>query len=182
MRKTLIMLAAMGLMAVSSAAQNAPKATVDKKAVQQSQRLDPARLEAARKLLKVTNSDKLPEQLVQMMMAQIARTFIRSNPGKKTDIVQILRGVVKEQTTPETMNRLREELARIHAREFTTDEMKKIIAFFETPEGKKFVQKMPRIMALSQRAGMMWSREVGRKIIQETRKKAEAAGIIPGKK
>ena len=186
MRKPLTIMAALALVAAPVMAKDAPKATAGKEAARapvtsaQPQKLDAARLEAARKLLQVTGSDKLAEQMVHMMVPQIANFLIRAKPEKKDEIVKILKGVIKEQTKPETMNRLRETLARIYAQEFTTEEMKKIIAFFETPEGRKFVQKMPSIMAKSQRAGMIWSREVGGKIIEQTRKQAKAKGIDLG--
>ncbi len=182
MRKIVMTMAALALLLGPAAGKEAPKAPGGNSAAQATQQIDPERLETARKLLKVTGSDKLAEQMVHAMVPQIAGFLIRAKPEKKDEIVKILKEVVKKQTTPEVMNRLREQLARIYAQEFTTGEMKKIIAFFETPVGKKFVQKMPVIMARSQRAGMMWSREVGGRIIEQTRKQAKAKGIDLGGK
>ena len=181
MRKIGLLAAASILMVTPAIAGDAPAPAANGKAAQ-TQKLDPTQLVAARKLLEVTGSDRLAEQMVHMMVPQIANLFIRSRPEKKDEIVKILRQAIQDQTKPETMNRLKEALARIYAREFTTGEMKKIIAFFETPEGKKFVQKMPAIMAKSQRAGIAWSREVGGKIIDQTRKQAKAKGIDLGGK
>ena len=181
MRKMVMMMAALALTVVPAVGKEAPKAPAGKAAVQAEQ-IDPVRLETARKLLKVTGADKLAEQMLHAMVPQIAGFLIRAKPEKKDEIVKILRQAIKDQTKPEVMNRLREQLARIYAQEFTTEEMKKIIAFFETPVGKKFVQKMPVIMARSQRAGMIWSREVGGKIIAQTRKQAKAQGIDLGGK
>ena len=179
MRKIGLLAAALTLMITPAMAGDAPAPAVNGKAAQ-AQKIDPARLAAARKLLEVTGSDKLAEQMVHMMVPQIANLLIRAKPEKKDEIVKILRQAIQDQTKPETLNRLRDELARIYAQEFTTGEMKKIIAFFETPEGRKFVQKMPAIMAKSQRAGIAWSREVGGKIIDQARKHAKAQGIDLG--
>ena len=183
MRKLLTTMTVLAVLAAPAMAQKAPAAANSgQKAQEQAQKIDPERLKAARRLLQVTGSDKLAEQMVRMMVPQIANFLVRAKPEKKDEIVKILNEVVKEQTKPEVMNQLREELARIYAREFTTEEMKKIIAFFETPEGRKFVQRMPVIMAKSQQAGMAWSRKVGNRIVEETRKRAKAKGIDLGGK
>lgn len=42
-------------------------------------------------------------------------------------------------------NAIRQDLARIYAREYTPQELKELVAFFESPTGKKFVQATPTL-------------------------------------
>jgi hypothetical protein len=53
----------------------------------------------------------------------------------------------------------------IYDRHFSHEEIKDIIKFYETPTGKKMVEKLPLITQESMNAGQQWGMEIG-EIIQ----------------
>ncbi len=141
------------------------------------EKIDPARLEAARKLIRTTTSDRLIDQILKMAISQVGMVMVRMKPEKKKELLEILDRVGKEMSTPERKKDLMDRIAHIYARHFTTDEMNRLIAFYETPVGRKFIRKMPEIMMESQKAGMEWGRSVAQELFKRAKEEAKKKGI-----
>jgi hypothetical protein len=69
-----------------------------------------------------------------------------------------------------------EMLAPIYERHFTDQELTELIAFYETPLGKKMVSTFPQVVAESQAAGGRYGEEIAQKVI----KRMQAEGTFPG--
>lgn len=54
---------------------------------------------------------------------------------------------------------MKEEMVKLYVTEFTESELKELVAFYQTPVGKKAIQKMPALMAKGA--------EIGQKKVQE---------------
>jgi len=52
----------------------------------------------------------------------------------------------------------------IYSRHFTHEEILDIIAFYETPTGRKMTEKLPLITQESMMAGQQWGMEIGERI------------------
>jgi len=71
-----------------------------------------------------------------------------------------------------------ELLIPIYERHFSNDELTQLIAFYETPLGKKMVATLPQIVAESAAAGGKYGEDVALKVIKRMR----AAGTFPDEK
>ena len=60
--------------------------------------------------------------------------------------------------------------APIYAKHFSVKEMKEMIAFYNSPTGKKLVSKLPVITQESMVLGSQWGQQIARKIIDELKK------------
>jgi hypothetical protein len=69
------------------------------------------------------------------------------------------------------MDDLYEKVAVIYDKHFTEDDLKAIIAFYESPIGKKMVKETPEIIRESMDVGRIWGEEIGRKIGEKLEKK-----------
>ena len=182
MKKSAIALALTTLLAVSATpvlAGNDKSAGAGNtvQARQQEEKVDPARLEAARKLIHVTTSDHLVDQVLSMAINQVGMVLVRRKPEKEKELTEILHRVANEMKTSPRRQELLDKIAHIYARQFTADEMNRLIAFFQTPTGQKFIRKMPEIVAESQKAAMQWGQQVARDMFMRAREEARKKGI-----
>lgn len=108
-----------------------------------------ARAQAAAELLNVMGYQQEADKGVEQIVGQ----FTAMQPvGSDTAFVTALRNFMEENFTWE---RLKPEYVRIYADLFTTEELRQMIAFYQTPTGQKLVQLRPEItersMQLAQR-------------------------------
>lgn len=68
-----------------------------------------------------------------------------------------------EENIAEIMNSTRE----IYKKHFTPADIKGLIAFYESPVGKKFTEKQTPIMTESMAVGEAWGRKLGEKVAQK---------------
>ena len=116
-----------------------------------------------RRLLVLTGSDKLAEQIMDQMMATL------DEDGSDKGFWDGFRAEIDT-----------EELIRmtipIYDKHLTHDEIKGLIAFYQTPLGAKLIEKLPAIAQDSMLVGMKWGEEVAERAmakLEERRKKEE---------
>ncbi|WP_026631531.1 DUF2059 domain-containing protein [Dyadobacter alkalitolerans] len=71
-----------------------------------------------------------------------------------------------------SLDDLVEMLEPVYVKSLTQDDLQQLIAFYETPVGKKYASKTPIIMQESMQVGQQW----GRKIAMEFQEKLKAKG------
>jgi hypothetical protein len=120
-RSGAMLVALLGLVAVVQA-QQAPSA---------------AQLKLAQQVVEMQGSQRSFEGAVPTIFTQIYNQYVSQNPDLDKDISATLRALLPE------FDKRKEEitgiLARIYAEKFTEAELKDIVAFYESPTGKKFV-------------------------------------------
>ena len=110
------------------------------------------------KLLRVSGSDKLAEQIMDAMIPQFQ---------------QLVPGI------PDTFwTRFREKLniddllyacIPVYDKYYTQDEIKELIAFYESPLGQKMVEVTPLLTQETMAIGRSWGEKLGRDIVNELR-------------
>ena len=68
-----------------------------------------------------------------------------------------------------------ELLIPIYDKHFSNEELEGLIAFYETPLGKKLISKLPQIMTESAAAGEKYGQQIANKVIQ----RMQAEGTFP---
>ncbi len=119
-----------------------------------------------KKLMEITGSKKMSQQVITQMIA-----------GMKKQLPQVpvafWDSFVAEYDPDVVMN----ELIPVYAKYYTNAEIEQIIAFYETPLGKKITQVMPQVMQESMQIGQKY----GVQMAQAALKKLQAAGYLPKK-
>jgi hypothetical protein len=105
--------------------------------------VEPAKAENIRRLLEISGSHNLGHQMIEQMMA----TLKRSMPGDKPDAVRdkIFKIYEEEMQKAFTAERVNAAIIPIYDKYLTADELIALIAFYETPLGKKVVGVLPQI-------------------------------------
>ena len=106
-----------------------------------------------RKLLVMTGSADLGIQMMDYILASYTELL----PEIPLVFFEEIRQVVSAES-------LIDIIVPIYDRHFTHEEIKDVIAFYNTPTGQKFIFSMPSITSESMAAGEAWGAELGRKI------------------
>jgi hypothetical protein len=113
-----------------------------------------SRRAAAEELLSLTKVDQMIKPLFTQMQAMMEQQFAQM--GVPEDLQPILKRhqerlfVVLEETLDlQTMKR---DFVSIYVDTFTEDELKGVVAFYKTPVGQAFLDKMPLLMSRSMQA------------------------------
>jgi hypothetical protein len=113
---------------------------------------DSAKIASIKTLLEVTGSGKLGVQAVQNMIASYKQN-LPSVPE------EFWNEFMKEVNT----DVLTSMVIPIYDKYYSLEELNAIIAFYQTPIGKKVISTLPQIMQESMQAGQSWGKEVGEK-------------------
>jgi uncharacterized protein len=70
-------------------------------------------------------------------------------------------------------DRLVSMIVPIYDKHFTEEDIKAMIAFYESPVGKKMIEKLPLIMQESMVAGQQWAEEIGQKVQEKQQSKKD---------
>ena len=129
-----------------------------------------AKMQDIRKLMNLTGGGDIGKQVIEQML----ETFKQSNP----DIPASFWDEFMKEVDP---NQLIELNVPIYDKHLSHEDIKGIIAFYESPVGKKFIQALPQIVQESYAAGQQWGYSVGTKLREKLEekgylKKEEAAG------
>jgi hypothetical protein len=105
---------------------------------------DKSQHKAAEELLRATNVEKSMTTVMDQMLA----VLIQQNPqlGPYHDVIK------RFMSKYLSLESLQEELITIYTEEFTEEELEQLTAFYQTPVGKKAIEKLPQLTA---RAGQL---------------------------
>jgi hypothetical protein len=107
--------------------------------------IDPAALQLARQLMEAMHVSSTTDQMVRQMMQAMGTGLNAANPGKGKEVQELLSQIL----LPE-MTKIKPELidaaANIYAANFSTDELKQILAYYQSDIGQKVVNRLPTIL------------------------------------
>ena len=109
---------------------------------------DPVKVELARKVIKATQFDKVFDQMGAQMQQMAAQSLNLSDPNQTPAQKEAAMKFMGEVTTlsMSSAKALMEDVDLIYADVYSEAELKAMLAFFESPEGKSMQEKQPQIM------------------------------------
>ena len=115
--------------------------------------------ENIRKLLVLTGSGEIGAQVMERMIDNFKVTI--------PDVPASFWDEFKTEVNPNTLIDL---IVPIYANHLSNEEIDALIAFYETPAGKKFTAALPEISQESMLAGEAWGRQIAEKVIKKLKK------------
>lgn len=116
--------------------------------------------EDIRELLELTGSSKLGIQV----MSQMIGSFQNIYPDVPQEFWEEFMKEIKEDDLTNLM-------IPIYEKYYTNEEIKGLIAFYETPLGQKTVKVLPQLTQDSMTAGQQWGAELGERVVQKLQEK-----------
>jgi len=115
---------------------------------------------AIRRLLDITGTPKLGLQIARRIISQMKR----AHPN------------VPEEFWAEFENEMNKDafiemIIPVYEKHFTLEDIEKLIEFYQTDVGQKYVEKLPKLTSESMQAGRQWGRRLGQKVVDKLRAK-----------
>jgi uncharacterized protein len=119
-----------------------------------------------RRLMSVTGAAGLGVATMSNMETSMRPLLEKSMPpGEyRARLIELFFQKFHAEATQESLTNL---VIPIYDRHFSDDEIKGLIAFYETPLGKKSISVLPQVVSEAQQAGGAWGSELGRRCMQE---------------
>jgi hypothetical protein len=147
-----------------AAAQSPPPATT------------PDTLAAARELVAASRAADQLKTLLPLIMQQLKPAIVQNRAEIARDYEAVMPTLVERMTA--RSEAFADGIAEIYSRTFTVDELRQVTAFYRSPIGQKFLEKMPVIaqesMAMGQRFGQEIAVEMRERMIEELRKRGHS--------
>jgi uncharacterized protein len=152
---------AAALFGFASAAYTQPKPTA-------------AALTEAHKLIVVTGTTNLFNPLVAGVIEQAKLLFLQQDPSLAQDLNEV---ALKLRTDlAPRLAELSDEVAKFYAADFSEQELKDILAFYQTPAGKKLLERQPQIVDHSMKFAQEWANKLSDEVIAKMRDEMKKKG------
>lgn len=128
-------------------------------------------IQLGREVVEASGAAKTFDQVIPVFIEQAKSSILGSNPDLSKDLTTVGEAIKPDfqKRTSELMN----NLGAAYAQNFSMDELKKMRDFYRSPEGKKMVEFLPKVMEASYVQTQEWSQVMSRDIM--LRFKAEFA-------
>src|SRR6187401_3629030 len=128
----------------------------------------PAKLEKAaniERLLKLTGADKLQSQMLDQAIGMLKPLFEATGQanGASVKMTQRFSAIMTEELRKAELSRIAPEL---YDKYFSNEEIKGLIAFYESPLGQKTVQVLPALSSESMSRGQKLGEQAGERAFQ----------------
>jgi hypothetical protein len=141
--------------------------------------LTPQKRDDIKKLFAVTGGTKMGAQFAGMITQQLARGLKAVKPGTPDKAFQAvnqdLTALFSERMTQPSG--LIDQVVPVYDRNFTHAEIKELLAFYETPIGRKVVETLPKVIAESMQIGQAWGQSLGPEIDARVKAALKREGV-----
>ncbi len=129
--------------------------------------IDPARIEAAQKLIDATNGAKVFDTMITLIMRQMSTAFSRNNPGKSAEVARIFNSLTIKAIARK--GEIIKQVSAVYAKRFTAAELTALADFYKSGVGAKFISQQQHILRESMQIGQRWGMQLGREVAHEAR-------------
>ena len=119
--------------------------------------IDPAFERDINKLMEITGAQRLGEQMLALVTQQISQAIRQQNPNAPPRMLELAAEVTKGFFTRE-LPALMPRIAATYAKVLTPEDVRGMIAFYETPLGRRMIEVMPQLQQSGAQAGQEWAK------------------------
>jgi uncharacterized protein len=132
-----------------------------------------------RRLLDISSQSRMTNDLVKAYMDSMARNLKQSRYDIPERFFEVLQNEVTAIVDEEMhmAGGLTDQLAPIYAKYFLHEEVKALIAFYESPLGQKVLATMPDVLRESRTLSEQWFRTIAPSIRGRVQARLKAEGI-----
>ncbi len=138
--------------------------------------ISPAKRAAIIQLMETTGSKNIGLQMGNAMIQNLVTAMKTGNP----DLPDRAVAIVTEETrklVEQRIDGLLKTIVPIYDQYFTADEINELLAFYQTPIGKKTISVLPRLTQASMLAGQKWGQELVPELVKTLQDRFKAEGI-----
>lgn len=134
-----------------------------------------------RRLLEATGATRIGTVMTQSVVRQMGDAFRQSRPDLPASLIDSMSQDVGK-IFGEAMNvkgGLVDRMVPLYHRQFTHEEIKGMLVFYESPLGKKVAQALPVLTQESVELGQEWGESLGPQIEKAIAMRMKRAGLEP---
>lgn len=120
---------------------------------------DPSYQRALKELLKVSGTEVSFSTVVTQMMTMVKQ----GNPNIPATIWEDF----EQEMLATSLDDLAAMLVPVYKKHLTQEDLNDLIAFYQTPAGKKYAEKTPLIMQESMQVGQQWGLQIAQRVQQK---------------
>lgn len=139
-----------------------------------SQQPSAAALATAKELIAFTGSAAVFDPLIAGVVEQAKLLFLQQNPALGKDLNEIA-GKLRADLAPRFVE-LTDEMALLYATHFSESELKAILAFYQSPAGKKMLAQQPTVVDASMKFAQNWANKLSDQVIARMREELRKRG------
>jgi hypothetical protein len=134
----------------------------------------PAAMLVAKKLVAVSGATTLFDPLIAGVVEQSKLLYLQQNPGLAKDLNEIAAKMRKD--LQPRFSEVKDEVARLYATHFTEKELKDILAFYNSPTGKKMLAQQPIVVEGSMKFAQNWANKLSEQVTEKMREELKKRG------
>jgi uncharacterized protein len=134
----------------------------------------PAAMAAAQELIKITGATALFNPLIPGVVEQAKLLFLQQNPSLGKDLNEVAAKLRAEYAS--RLTELTTHVADLYTQRFTEAELKQLVAFYQSPLGKKLQAQQPEIVDSSMKYAQDWANDLSDKVIAKMREEMKKRG------
>ena len=133
-----------------------------------------AAMATAKELIAFTGSAAVFDPLIAGVVEQAKLLFLQQDPALGKDLNEIA-SKLRTDLAPRFAE-LTDEMARLYATHFTEPELKAILAFYQSPVGKKMLAQQPTVVDASMKFAQDWANKLSDQVIAKMREELQKRG------
>ena len=114
-------------------------------------------------------------RMIDLLIPQIMGSLKKENPKIPDAVWDEFTGMCTEEMK-RSLPELEEPVIAIYDANFSADEIKQLVVFYQSPVGRKIVIQLPQLMQQSVAMGQSWGQQAGAHAIERIRAAAKQKG------
>ena len=112
--------------------------------------------------------------LIPGVVEQAKLLFLQQDPALQKDLNDVAANL-RTEFAPR-VSEVTDELAKLYAANFSEQELKTVLAFYQSPAGKKLVTIQPQVAEQSMRYAQDWARKLSDEVVAKMREEMKKKG------
>ena len=133
-----------------------------------------AAIASGKELVAVTNATALFNPLIAGVIEQAKILYLQQNPALSKDLNEIAEKM-RVDLAPR-LSEINDEVAKLYAANFTDQELKAIIVFYQSPAGKKLLAEQPKVVDASMKYAQTWANTLSDEVVAKMRVELKKRG------
>jgi uncharacterized protein len=141
---------------------------------QQPQQPPAASIAVAKQLITATGATAIFSPLIAGVVEQAKLLFLQQDPSLAKDLNEVATKL-RNDLQPR-ISEVHDEVARLYAANFSEQELKDILAFYQTPTGKKLLATQPKVIDTSMSFAGIWANKLSDEVVGKMRDEMKKKG------
>ena len=140
----------------------------------QAQQPSTASMQLAKQLIATKGATATFNPLIAGVVEQAKLLFLQQNPGLAKDLNEV--AVKIRADLQPRFSEINDEVAKLYATTFTEQELKEILAFYQSPAGEKMLTAEPNIIEQSMTFAGNWANKLSEEVVTKMRDEMKKRG------